>query len=230
MRIYNEFSSIDYGMKLPVYPCYLSYNDNLPEWSYVLHCHADTYECAFIIKDVGYLKLENAKYRLLPGDIVVIPPEVRHTYVSDKNSAMRYYSLRYYVKKEEEESDTFLRRIKEIPSIIHANEQLNFLTETFSLLEQSLSSNQGHATDLSIALCISLYYLAASNADQGTVPLFAKKSTYAHEILDYISQHFNEKITLELLAKEFNLSPSHLSKVFRDAYQVSPIAYLISVC
>ena len=45
--------------------------------------------------------------------------------------------------------------------------------------------------------------------------------------LKYIEQNNSQKITLESLAKRFNVSPSHLSRIFTNAYHMSPINYLI---
>lgn len=51
-----------------------------------------------------------------------------------------------------------------------------------------------------------------------TVRLFKKKQAYSKPILqclNYIESHFNEKITLDLLAKRTGLSPGYLASLFK---------------
>lgn len=47
------------------------------------------------------------------------------------------------------------------------------------------------------------------------------------DILDYLSENIDQKITLKVLAQRFNISESHLNRLFRQAYHISPIDYLI---
>ncbi|MCD8123921.1 MAG: AraC family transcriptional regulator, partial [Lachnospiraceae bacterium] len=47
------------------------------------------------------------------------------------------------------------------------------------------------------------------------------------EMLDWISEHFAENISLSSLSREFAMSTSHLSRSFFAAFQISPINYLI---
>lgn len=45
----------------------------------------------------------------------------------------------------------------------------------------------------------------------------------------YLENHHAEEITLEQLAQQLYVSPTHLSKVFREATGMSPINYLIQI-
>lgn len=47
-----------------------------------------------------------------------------------------------------------------------------------------------------------------------------------HDIAEYIQQHFNEKITLEILSKEFNYSKNQIVNIFNKNYSQTPIDYL----
>lgn len=52
-------------------------------------------------------------------------------------------------------------------------------------------------------------------------------SSYASDVLWYINRHVSEDLSLELLAKQFHISPSHLRRIFKQVYGISPIHYLI---
>ncbi len=49
------------------------------------------------------------------------------------------------------------------------------------------------------------------------------------DVIDYINRHFSESISLEQMAKKFNISKSHLSSYFRKYIGVSPYEYLLNV-
>lgn len=45
----------------------------------------------------------------------------------------------------------------------------------------------------------------------------------------YMESHFTESLTIEELAKQANLSVRHFSRLFHDAYHISPTQYLIQL-
>ena len=58
--------------------------------------------------------------------------------------------------------------------------------------------------------------------------LYSKKpkKTVASEISDYIAKNCAEKITLDVLCREFNFSKNHIINVFKKSYGTTPITYL----
>ncbi|WP_410772423.1 AraC family transcriptional regulator [Fontibacillus sp. BL9] len=57
----------------------------------------------------------------------------------------------------------------------------------------------------------------------------SKPLDVAEQILHYIHKHYNEPISLEMLAKKWNYSMQYLSKQFRQSTGKSPIDYVIQV-
>jgi len=47
------------------------------------------------------------------------------------------------------------------------------------------------------------------------------------KVKNYLEEHFNEQISLNDISDKFNISPSHLSRKFKEIYGQSPINYLI---
>lgn len=56
---------------------------------------------------------------------------------------------------------------------------------------------------------------------------FAEKKSLAERIYAYISEHFAEDVTLDLLASHFSYSADHIVRVFRSAYKTTPHQYLL---
>ena len=45
------------------------------------------------------------------------------------------------------------------------------------------------------------------------------------QILDYIKEHYTEKITIKILSKIFGISPAHLKREFKKYTGFSPSEY-----
>mgnify|MGYP000270817492 CR=1 FL=1 len=50
-----------------------------------------------------------------------------------------------------------------------------------------------------------------------------------YEVLNYIKEHLHESLTVNDLAKRFNLSPDHFSKVFQQRFGMRPSKYIQTV-
>ncbi|WP_155590872.1 XRE family transcriptional regulator [Lysinibacillus cavernae] len=52
------------------------------------YCHNDKEEIAVMMKGQGYVELEGEEYELLEGDVVRIPPNVRHRFLNKSNDSI----------------------------------------------------------------------------------------------------------------------------------------------
>lgn len=52
------------------------------------------------------------------------------------------------------------------------------------------------------------------------------RPTHMERVVSFISLHLHKQITIEEMAEQVHLSPSHFSKLFKDAYGISPYQYL----
>jgi len=53
--------------------------------------------------------------------------------------------------------------------------------------------------------------------------------TTAGQIADYISMHFNENISLELLSEQFHFSKNQIINIFKKKYAVTPFEYMANI-
>ncbi len=79
-----------------------------------------------------------------------------------------------------------------------------------------------------------VYILRGLNEDHiNVVPYLSKSQRRQQQIVNYtvyyLENHYKEEITLEKLAQDQFLSPTYLSKIFKEATGVSPINYLIEI-
>ena len=52
-----------------------------------------------------------------------------------------------------------------------------------------------------------------------------KDSSFAQNILIYINENYNKKITLKLLSEHFHISAYYISHEFRKIYGISPLEF-----
>lgn len=83
-------------------------------------------------------------------------------------------------------------------------------------------------------LQILAYILRGLNEAQDSVyPQLSASEKRHQQIVNqtiyFIENHYNEEITLEKLAQDHFVSPTYLSRIFKDAVGMSPINYLIKI-
>lgn len=90
--------------------------------------------------------------------------------------------------------------------------------------------NQEEAAPLMMRAILSqiIYHLHedTKNAKNGVMTHSLHKDT-VREALNYIHLYYNEKITLESLAKITHLSTSHFHRIFKESMGITPIEYII---
>lgn len=75
-----------------------------------------------------------------------------------------------------------------------------------------------------------LIKLIQKYGDRDELPELAKGFTSRHykRVLDYVSENFGRSVTLDTLAREAGLSPSHFSRLFKQTIGQSPMQFVIS--
>lgn len=206
---------------------YLSYTDNLPAWSYGYHHHEDIYELTFVVESSGTLLLESDRLPLKLGDIVIMPPGMLHCYTCGSGEAMQYYSIWVDAESNEGEIQSFLKEIRGKPAIISAFKYLDYIQSSFHILGELHQINNGVLDETCQSIYLSLLMLIKKIYLYRAMVVSISPSSYASDVLWYINRHVSEDLSLELLAKQFHISPSHLRRIFKQVYGISPIHYLI---
>ena len=99
------------------------------------------------------------------------------------------------------------------------------------LFEALLSINEMNINDnpKTLLLVNHLLHLLLSDAFSHLASIRSTPRASVDEVSSYIKNHFMEKIDLDLLASVVNLNKNYMVRLFKKAFGVSPISYLISV-
>ena len=226
MWIYDYNTSEDNPLKDPAFPeiTTLSYIDNLSQWSYPYHIHHESYELFYIISGNGYLLSDESFSALSPGSVILVPPMFYHRLTVDASSAPNYYTLRFLKKEDGSPLQNFFMEKGFVHSANNPMESVRYL---FNALFSIHHGNGGRAD--------AAFQAAALSLIETTRPMLMNVSPFnnieehetASSIMKYIMNTHGVGVTLESLSKHFSISQSHISRIFNNAYHVSPVNYAI---
>ena len=198
--------------------------EDAPNWFNIQHSH-DFCEILYVAGGAGEAILEGKKFRLAPGDLVVVNPGTLHEERSDAKAPLRLIFLairdfavpglpagclsqeKYRVLSCGEyryKMDIYLREL---------------LQETTSQIEFYQEISQG----LVSALLVLVMRLIRINPEDE-----AALSQECQKIKEYLDQNFTSPITLDSLSETVYISKHYLSHLFKEQTGVSPIKYLTS--
>lgn len=198
--------------------------EDAPNWFNIQHSH-DFCEILYVADGAGEAILEGKKFRLAPGDLVVVNPGTLHEERSDAKSPLRLIFLairdftvpglpagclseeRYRVLSCGEyryKMDIYLREL---------------LQETSSQIEFYQEISQGLVSAL---LVLVMRLIRINPEDEAAI------SPECQKIKEYLDQNFTSPITLDSLSETVYISKHYLSHLFKEQTGVSPIKYLTS--
>ena len=198
--------------------------EDAPNWFNIQHSH-DFCEILYVAGGAGEAILEGKKFRLAPGDLVVVNPGTLHEERSDAKAPLRLIFLairdfavpglpagclsqeKYRVLSCGEyryKMDIYLREL---------------LQETSSQIEFYQEISQGLVSAL---LVLVMRLIRISPEDEAAL------SQECQKIKEYLDQNFTSPITLDSLSETVYISKHYLSHLFKEQTGVSPIKYLTS--
>ncbi len=200
------------------------------------HTH-DFIEIILILSGESSFLLDGEIHPIRKGDIVLINPGVLHQslQVSSETPVESFY-LAF--------TDIHIRNMQpnqiQFPcheKILHPGEKtfVNLSRLCASIKAESTSCQPGRYFMLKAYLTqiILLLYreqtIAPEITEQGYEFEFTNKQYVVEQILDYLDSHYNEKISLDQIARNMYLSPFYISKIFKSETGDTPINHLIRI-
>ncbi|MBQ8374210.1 MAG: helix-turn-helix domain-containing protein [Clostridia bacterium] len=198
------------------------------EWSMNdLHSHSH-FEIYYLTKGSRTFLLSNALYKLDAPIVVIIPPHVMH---KTEGGAFE----RYNINVSDSYLDEFQRHIfkenslKIIRPTKKAHEEMTKIFETLQGVDRRQKYGEQKIKTL---FSYAIYLLSENLGNEQFSPAAADESDMPPTILkviDYLNNHFSDRITLDDLAAEFFLSKGTLVYNFNKYAHCSPIDFLLTV-
>lgn len=211
-----------------------SSESEIPETHY--HCHDDFVELSFITSGSTDYLIDDKKYTLKKGQVLISNPGVYHKELFDINTNCRELHIglsnialfNSNMKDYIDIGDTNILTLNK-----YKDEILKCCDE---IIEEQKNSNLAYPFMLKaivMKLLILLHREIEVDTSETTNHDFTFKSrekkALVENITSYLSKNYVNDISLETLSKNMYLSSVYISKIFKDIMGDSPINYLIRI-
>ena len=174
----------------------------------------------YIVAGAGYIEINGAKHKLSENDIYIVHPGDFVEYYADKRNPYKKYWINF-------RSSFFFDVLKSYnlnDRIIRGLDISGYFEEMFELEKISRKND-----DLYLPISKILFSMMMDIAMHKKSALASKELNLATHIKNYLQYGFNEDITMETLERHFYRSKSQITKIFKQAYNTTPYAYLIDI-
>lgn len=191
------------------------------------------YELLFFLEgDVTYM-IGDRPYRLLPGDLLIIPRDTPHHPIF--GGTVRYRRVVLWLTPEFVRS---LEQGEELVSCLEGDEQRRLyrfdsaegsrLMECAMTIAEEFSYERPFANTMSILLVTQLLILVCrmmpAAADGGGTDSASQQ--LVRDVVAFINENLTRDLTLDYLADHFFISKFYLSRVFKKHMNVTPHSYI----
>lgn len=187
------------------------------------HFHS-IYEIYYLLEGEIEYFIYDKIYTIKAGDIVIIPPNTLHKTVNS-NSAKRKRLLIYLDRSYLSEYSDDELLLWDSVSIVRTDS----LERTNRIFDELLAEYQnGKDVVLMKALLCELIILLKRKTERKNYIIESTASSRRiSEVITYLNESFNTKITLESVANHFYMNPSYLSRSFKKHTGISFSDYLL---
>ena len=214
----------------------IAYWGKLPS-SFSMHHHSFL-EMIYIFTGKGFHELENGKYEIGPGDLLIVPPGVAHAYSERYN--MTLVNIMFDLKKLRldeifQQNPVFKALFMPLPELTENFRFKNHLSlfgkdrdECEKIIHELISEEKNQRPCREAKLCSLLISLLVAIIRACEKPRYRGPGNLVmlDNIVEYMDRHTDTSIAIPDVAKKFGFSQRNLERLFRDAFQSTPLAYL----
>lgn len=187
-----------------------------------LHYHENAFEFTLLTEGVLTFSTETSSYRYSGGDVFIsYPNEIHGTAGAPLPSGELYWfqldisDCRNLLFLEEEAARTLVERLMEIRHHVVNTGNKEMANQLRSAFRFAVTAAEPHLTAAYLVLFLNLLILAAQKTRTNLTPDIGKS-------LDYILDHINENLSLDMLAGQCLLSTSQFKQKFKTQVGISP--------
>lgn len=198
--------------------------EDAPNWFNIQHSH-DFCEILYVDGGAGEAILEGKKFRLAPGDLVVVNPGTLHEERSDAKAPLRliFLAIRDFAVPGLPAGCLSQEKYRVLSCGEYRYKMDIYLRELLQETSSQIEFYQEISQGLVSALLVLVMRLIRINPEDE-----AALSQECQKIKEYLDQNFTSPITLDSLSETVYISKHYLSHLFKEQTGVSPIKYLTS--
>ena len=172
------------------------------------------FHCVFAGEYTIDLPEHHRLMRLLPGQILMLPPELYHSVQTPSNTTVERLCFNFSIETEQDSTDTVTRLYRDLrePMLFEDPAALALLQQCRNLRQQPRGSLMNRRQGL-LMLTSVLQLLSNLTVDPVHPNTISRSVRQKWIIEQYIEQHFTENTGLEGLAEELSITPRQTRKL-----------------
>ncbi len=200
------------------------------------HRH-DHLEVAYVLSGVGKYHIEDELFEVREGDFIVFNPGVKHQALLIEHNDQP--TTEFFVGFSKFQLSGYPKNFLPMPDdgyILHTTGDLRQkLIKLCAAMEAEKSvSRQGRYFMMKSYLIQMLIYVIREQCEStprvdGYSFESVNKKYLVDQMVSYMEDHYNEKISLDQIAENMYLSPFYISKIFKSETGDTPIRHLINI-
>lgn len=193
------------------------------DWHSTPHVHNYT-ELFYIVGGQGQFSIDGERFPVSADQLVIVNPNITHTEVSYEAHPLEYIVIGIEGLELSVDGNNGGRFC-----IFSFPKDNNALTCMQYILQEMQMREPHHQTLCQAYMEILVVQLMRDASFSGTsVSADPVNSRQCTTIRRYIDSHYKEPLTLDLLAEKANVNKYYLSHIYKEAYGISPISYMIA--
>ncbi len=203
---------------------YITHAESDVDWHSIKHTHHFT-EVFFIVNGEGGFLVENERFPVKDGDLIIINPNVAHTEEGHDKGGFEYIVLgiegmQFLSNEADLSCDYVLSNFDQNKVLI-----LHYLN---TLLREIRQKDNNYEMIIQNILEILMVQIVRKTNNAISYVATKRISKEIKQIEEYINNHFAEEISLDTLSKLTYLNKYYIIHEFKEYKGVSPINFLIA--
>ncbi len=200
------------------------------------HSHS-YYEFYFFLEGKVSIQIEHKKYSLSHGDVVLIPPGIKHhAILHDTSIPYRrfvFWISQDYYQKLAQESDSYgylIQHVQTQGNHLFHNDLITFNAlqfQIFQLIEEIQFERFGKEARIPLAVNTLILQLNRIVYEQQNPKMEREQQSLYQSLIFYIDDHLEDDLSLENLAKVFFLSKYYIAHAFKEHSGMSVHQYIM---
>lgn len=199
------------------------------------HKH-DFLTISYILSGSCTYEIDNIPYKTKKGNILIINSNTNHCKTFDNNESITEFQIGFDNVKLENLPRNHIIEENKTPKISVTDNDGEILKYYNEIMLQQGKCKPGSALilkALGMELLVSIIRCLNSSEvkkDKGLLNIDTyDKETIVNSISEFINKNYMNEISLDIISKNMYLSPTYISKTFKESTGDSPINYLIKV-
>lgn len=185
--------------------------------------HHQAFEIYYMKKGMCNYSIGSHSYKVMPGDVVLIPGETKHrtNYGGVPHTRMLINCSYEYIPT------VALERLSSISFLYRNHEVLDKLEEIFLKIEEEYTHADALSEEVLKCYTAELFFLILRNKNKHVDR--KEESSLVSQVLQYIQYNYMNEVKLSAVAKLVSVSAEHLSREFKRELGIGFKEYLTTL-